>query len=93
MKSFDQLFRRLVLTQSFVRGWGNPSHLKEIFSFRREKIAVRDQCSTLVPADSVQENSVEIIKREIKGDRQYIDARFRSPLAQILPHMVRGLAE
>lgn len=89
MTSFDQLFRRLILTQSFVRGWGNPLHLKEIFTFRREKIGVRDECSKLVPAESIHENTVEILKQETKGDRLYINARFRSPLAEYLPHMVR----
>jgi len=87
--NFDHLFRRFILTQSFVRGWGNPLHLQEIFTYRREKIGVRDECLKLVPAESVQENTVEIIKQEIKGDRLYINARFRSPLANFLPHLVR----
>jgi hypothetical protein len=89
MTNFDHLFRRFILTQSFVRGWGNPSHLQEIFTFRREKIGVRNECLKLVPADSVQENTVEIVKQETKGDRQYIDAKFRSPLAIHFPHVVR----
>jgi hypothetical protein len=89
MTNFDHLFRRLILTQSFVRGWGNPSHLQEIFTFRREKIGVRNECLKLVPADSVQENTVEIVKQETKGDRLYINGRFRSPLANHLPHLVR----
>jgi hypothetical protein len=86
--NFDKLFRRFILTQSFVRGWGNPSHLQEIFTFRREKIGVRDECLKLVPAESVNENTVEIIKQETKGDRLFINARFRSPLANYLPHLV-----
>ncbi len=91
MMNFDHLFRRFILTQSFVRGWGNPSHLQEIFTYRRKKIGVRDECLKLVPAESIQENTVEIIKQETKGDRHYIDARFRSPLAKYLPHLVRNL--
>ncbi|CAF1320758.1 unnamed protein product [Rotaria sordida] len=39
MMNFDNLFRRFILTQSFVRGWGNPFYLQEIFTYRREKIA------------------------------------------------------
>ncbi|CAF0973876.1 unnamed protein product [Rotaria sordida] len=38
MMNFDNLFRRFILTQSFVRGWGNPFHLQEIFTYRPEKI-------------------------------------------------------
>ena len=87
--SFDQLFRRFILTQSFVRGWGNPLHLQEIFTYRREKIGVRDECLKLVPPESVQENTVEITKQETKGDRIYINGQFRSPLATFLPHIVR----
>jgi len=88
--NFDTLFRRFILTQSFVRGWGNPKHLQEIFTYRREKIGVRDECLKLVPAESVHENTVEIIKQETKGDRHFINARFRSPLANYLPHLVRN---
>ena len=87
--NFDHLFRRFILTQSFVRGWGNPSHLQELFTYRREKIGVRDECLKLVPPESVQENTVEIIKQETIGDRLCINARFKSPLATYLPHLVR----
>lgn len=66
MMNFDNLFRCFILTQSFVRGWGNPFHLQEIFTYRREKIGVRDECLELVPAENVQENTVEIIKQETK---------------------------
>ncbi|CAF1499259.1 unnamed protein product [Rotaria sordida] len=38
MMNFDNLFRRFILTQSFVRGWGDPFYLQEIFTCRREKI-------------------------------------------------------
>jgi len=84
MKYFDQLFRRFILTQSFVRGWGNPSHLKEIYRFRREKIGVRDECVQLVSRN----NRIEIVRQEIKGDRLLIHGKFSSPLAQHLPHLV-----
>ncbi|CAF4337051.1 unnamed protein product [Rotaria sordida] len=35
--NFDNLFRRFILTQSFVRGWENSFHLQGIFTYRREK--------------------------------------------------------
>ncbi|CAF4300405.1 unnamed protein product, partial [Rotaria sordida] len=34
----DISITHIILTQSFVRGWGNPFHLQEIFTYRREKI-------------------------------------------------------
>ncbi|CAF1426447.1 unnamed protein product [Rotaria sordida] len=64
MMNFDNLFRRFILTQSFVRDWGNPFYLQEIFTYRREKIAKQ------------------------KGNQNYINDRFRSPLVNYLPHLV-----
>ncbi|CAF1473017.1 unnamed protein product, partial [Rotaria sordida] len=64
MMNFDNLFRRFILTQSFVRGWGNPFHLQDTFTYRRGKIGKQ------------------------KGNQNYINARFGSPLANYLPHLV-----
>lgn len=30
MSVFDSLFRNLILTSQFVKGWGQPSHLKRL---------------------------------------------------------------
>ena len=89
MTYFDALFRRLVISQSFIHGWGNPSHLQELCKSRREIVAIRDKCLQLVPPSSIQEDTMEIVKKESKGDRLYIDAKFRSPLANHFPHLVR----
>ncbi|CAF4316158.1 unnamed protein product, partial [Rotaria sordida] len=43
-----------------------PFHLQETFTYRREKIGVRDECLKLVPAENIQENTVEIIKQQTK---------------------------
>ncbi|CAF1424491.1 unnamed protein product [Rotaria sordida] len=64
MMNFDNFFRRFILIQSFVRDWGNPFHLQEIFTCRGEKIGKE------------------------KGNQNYINARFRSPLANYLPHLI-----
>jgi hypothetical protein len=89
MTHMDALFRRFITAQSFIRGWGNPFHLQELCTSRREKVAIRSECLKLVPAESIHENTIEIVKQETKGDRQYIDAKFRSPLAIHFPHVVR----
>jgi hypothetical protein len=89
MTSFDALFRRFILSQSFIRGWGNPLHLQELCTTRREKVAVRSECLKLVPAESIQEDTIEIVNQETKGDRRYINAKFRSPIAIHFPHVVR----
>ncbi|CAF4318280.1 unnamed protein product, partial [Rotaria sordida] len=44
------------------------------------------ECLKLVPAE--QQNTVEIIKQEIKSNQNYTNARFRSPLANYLLHLV-----
>ena len=89
MTSFDSLFRRVITTQSFVRGWGNPLHLQELCANRRERVAIRSECMKLVPAESVQENTVQIVKQETRGNRLILDAKFPSPLAFHFPHLVR----
>ncbi len=89
MTNFDTLFRRVITSQTFTRGWGNPLHLKELCANRREKVANRNECLKLVPEESIQENTIEIIKQETKGDRRYINAKFHSPLAIHFPHLVR----
>lgn len=89
--NFDILFRRLITSQTFTRGWGNPSHLQQLCASRREKVAIRSECLKLVPPESVQENTIQITKQEVKGDTQYINAKFSSPLAAQFPHLVRLL--
>ncbi|UJR28204.1 hypothetical protein I4U23_009455 [Adineta vaga] len=73
---------------SFIRGWGNPLHLQELCANRREKVAIRSECLKLVPAESIQENTIQIVKQETKGDRLYLNAKFQSPLAKLYPHLV-----
>ena len=46
----DRLYRSLLLTRFFTRGWGNPEHMKRIFSLRR-KIANREFALTCVDAN------------------------------------------
>ena len=68
-------------------------HLQELCAARREKVAVRSECLKLVPAESIQENTIKIVKQETKGDRHYINAKFHSPLAIQFPHLVRELID
>ncbi|CAF4262628.1 unnamed protein product, partial [Rotaria sordida] len=43
---------------------------------------------SFVHAENIQQNTVEIIKQEINSNQNYTDARFRSPLANYLLHLV-----
>ena len=93
MSYFDVIFRRLILTQSFTRGWGNPSHL-ELLSASRRRVKKREECLKLVPPETVKDNTVQIVKQETRGDRHYIHGKFVSPMATHFPNMVsRGTME
>jgi hypothetical protein len=89
MTTFDVIFRRLILTQSFTHGWGNPVHLKELCASRRSQVADRAECLKLVPPESVVDRTVQIVKQETKNDRHIINAKFHSPMAAHFPHLVR----
>ncbi|XP_056010431.1 protein ABHD18-like isoform X2 [Ostrea edulis] len=47
MSVFDSLFRNLILTGQFVKGWGQPKHLKRLLDLRKV-LSVRDAAYSLV---------------------------------------------
>jgi len=87
MSYFDVIFRRLILTQSFTRGWGNPSHL-ELLSASRRRVKNRDECLKLVPPESVKDDTIQIVKQETRGHRHYIHGKFVSPMAIHFPNLM-----
>ncbi|KAM3866691.1 protein ABHD18 [Diretmus argenteus] len=76
----DVLYRRLLLTKLFIRGWGKPEDLKRIFEFRKI-IGDRQRCKDLVPKDY----PVYIDKTEEQADCQILDGFFISPLEHWVP--------
>uniref|UniRef100_A0A8C0IUW3 Uncharacterized protein n=1 Tax=Chelonoidis abingdonii TaxID=106734 RepID=A0A8C0IUW3_CHEAB len=50
VSKLDILYRRLLLTKLFIRGWGRPDDLKRIFEFRKI-IGNREKCQKLVSRD------------------------------------------
>ncbi|XP_007951177.2 protein ABHD18 [Orycteropus afer afer] len=50
VSKLDVLYRRLLLTKLFIRGWGRPEDLKRIFEFRKI-IGNRERCQHLVSSD------------------------------------------
>uniref|UniRef100_A0A6I8P9K1 Abhydrolase domain containing 18 n=1 Tax=Ornithorhynchus anatinus TaxID=9258 RepID=A0A6I8P9K1_ORNAN len=46
----DVLYRRLLLTKLFIRGWGRPEDLKRLFEFRKI-IGNREKCQNLISRD------------------------------------------
>ncbi|XP_075471569.1 protein ABHD18 [Ascaphus truei] len=79
----DILYRRLLLTKLFIRGWGKPEDLKRMFEFRKI-IGDREKCQHLVPKDY----PVHIDKVEEQTDCKILNGHFTSPLAHYVPDVM-----
>ncbi|CAC5422803.1 Protein ABHD18 [Mytilus coruscus] len=83
MSRFDQLYRKLIVTKFFTRGWGQPENLKKIFDFRKV-LGNRDACYKLVPPDY----PVTIDKDELQGDVRILEGHFVSPFKKCVPGLM-----
>ncbi|KAI5941854.1 Protein ABHD18 [Manis javanica] len=83
MSKLDILYRRLLLTKLFIRGWGRPEDLKRLFEFRKV-IGNRERCQTLVSSDY----PVYINKIEEQSDCKILDGHFVSPMAHYVPDIM-----
>ncbi|KAM3937992.1 LOW QUALITY PROTEIN: protein ABHD18 [Leptodactylus fuscus] len=83
LSKLDVLYRRLLLTKFFIRGWGKPEDLKQIFEFRKI-IGNREKCQHLVPKDY----PVHIDKVEEQTDCKILDGHFTSPLVHYVPDVM-----
>ncbi|XP_078532920.1 protein ABHD18 [Lissotriton helveticus] len=80
VSKLDLLYRKLLLTKLFIRGWGKPDDLKRLFAFRKI-IGDREKCKYLVPDDY----PVYIDKVEEQNDCKILDGHFISPLSHYVP--------
>lgn len=76
----DAVYRSILLTKFFTKGWGSPQNLKRIFEFRRV-IANREACYNLIPRDY----PINITKDEEWSDCHIIEGCFQSPFDKHLP--------
>uniref|UniRef100_A0A8D0H7L3 Abhydrolase domain containing 18 n=1 Tax=Sphenodon punctatus TaxID=8508 RepID=A0A8D0H7L3_SPHPU len=83
VSKLDILYRRLLLTKLFIRGWGRPEDLKRIFEFRKI-IGNREKCQNLVSRDY----PVYVDKVEEQSDCKILDGHFISPLAHSVPDIM-----
>lgn len=79
----DAVYRSILLTKFFTKGWGSPQNLKRIFEFRR-LLANRDTCYKLIPRDY----PINITKDEEWSDCHIIEGRFESPFNKHLPQIM-----
>ncbi|XP_075866740.1 protein ABHD18 isoform X5 [Microcebus murinus] len=80
VSKLDIIYRRLLLTKLFIRGWGRPEDLKRLFEFRKV-IGNRERCQNLVSRDY----PVYIDKIEEQSDCKILDGHFVSPMAHYVP--------
>ncbi|XP_003703357.2 protein ABHD18 isoform X1 [Megachile rotundata] len=76
----DAVYRSILLTKFFTKGWGSPENLKRIFEFRKV-IANREACYNLIPRDY----PINISKDEEWSDCHIIEGSFESPFHKHLP--------
>ncbi|XP_076302305.1 protein ABHD18 isoform X2 [Lasioglossum baleicum] len=76
----DAVYRSILLTKFFTKGWGSPQNLKRIFEFRKV-IANREVCYNLIPRDY----PINITKDEEWSDCHIIEGCFQSPFDKHLP--------
>ncbi|XP_008216596.1 protein ABHD18 isoform X1 [Nasonia vitripennis] len=76
----DAVYRSILLTKFFTKGWGNPENLRRIFKFRKV-VANREACYKLIPRDY----PVKITKDEEWSDCHVLEGQFESPFEKNLP--------
>ncbi|XP_046748361.1 protein ABHD18 isoform X4 [Diprion similis] len=79
----DAVYRSLLLTKFFTKGWGKPENLKRIFEFRKI-VANREACCNLIPTNY----PVTITKDEEWSDCHILEGSFQSPFDQNLPGLM-----
>jgi len=79
----DVLYRKLLLTKFFTKGWGVPEHLERLFSFGKI-ISNRETCYNLIPKDY----PISIISSQRQADCHIINGKFRSPFSLHLEGLV-----
>ncbi|KAJ8028498.1 Protein ABHD18 [Holothuria leucospilota] len=79
----DRIYRKLLLTQFFTKGWGKPETIKRIFEFGKI-LADRPKCQALINEDY----PVKIVKDEEQSRYRILEGTFTSPFALYLPDLV-----
>ena len=80
---FDSIYRSLLLTRFFTKGWGKPEHLKRLFELRRQ-LAFRPNAVNIVDRNY----PVTITKEEVKSDHRILEGHFVTPGVHHLPQLL-----
>ncbi|XP_026681445.1 protein ABHD18 [Diaphorina citri] len=79
----DHLYRSILLSKYFVKGWGKPENFKQLFEFRK-RVCNRESCYKLVSKDY----PVTVHKKEETNEYKLLEGHFVSPFGQYLPDLV-----
>ncbi|CAH0402744.1 unnamed protein product [Chilo suppressalis] len=84
----DAVYRSILLTKFFTKGWGKPENLRRLFEFRKV-VSNRDKCFKLIERDY----PVTITKEQNLTDCRLLEGYFISPLERYLPGIVPEIAQ
>ena len=84
VSKFDSIYRSLLLTKFFTKGWGKPEHLKRIFELRRKLADQKTALQFIKP----QPYPVTISKDEQHSTHRILEGHFISPAVQYLPQLL-----
>lgn len=86
MSRVDLIYRKLLLTKFFTRGWGKPENLKRIFNLRRQ-LSNRRTAAALTSHET-HGSRVEITSEEVRSDHVILEGHFLTPLVKYLPGLL-----
>ncbi|XP_037087853.1 protein ABHD18-like [Pollicipes pollicipes] len=79
----DRIYRSILLTKFFTKGWGKPDSLKRLFEFRKV-MSDRQRCRELVDKD----HPVTITKEERYRDYTLLEGELESPFVRHCPGLL-----
>jgi len=79
----DQLYRSILLTKFFTRGWGDPDHLQQIIKLRK-LLADRSTAKEYLTTPT---STISITKEERQEDVIILTGQFPTPVLSYLPQV------
>ncbi|XP_068623438.1 protein ABHD18 isoform X2 [Battus philenor] len=84
----DAVYRSILITKFFTKGWGKPENLRRLFEFRKV-VSKREECFNLVERNY----PVTITKEQNLSDCKLLEGYFLTPLERYLPGIVPKIAQ
>jgi len=88
MSRFDKLYRQLIFTGFFKRGWGDPALIRDLLHLRMSLGNPESAYAIKITNELLRNVRVEIEKETRQDGLLFLDASFTSPMHTLLPHMM-----